>query len=150
MSKLPPQFNLAMAITGLTLSLAIASRDFVIAQTTSQSSSDADYSFRVSQDWYNCQQIGAEYQEILAFETANFYVNICVNGDRYFYSGEAKQGNLASIFLPAYPLANRKDYIAKNGNISYLISTSSSKNILVIRKNGRQIVVEKAVHLSVR
>lgn len=150
MSKLIPQFKLALAITGITLGLTAITTKPMFGETSSQSSSDAYYYFQVSQPGHNCARIGEEYQEVLAFETANFYVNICLMGDRYFYSGEAKQGNLGSIFLPAYPLANEQDYIANNGNISYLISSSASENTLTIRKNGRQIASETAFHLYYR
>ena len=144
MSKLLPPLNLALAITGMTLALATTTSKPIAGETLSRFTTDPEYSFQVSQDWRNCHQIGDRYREVLAFETENFYVNICTRKGRYFYSAEAKSGNLGSIFLPAYPLANQQDYIAMNGNISYLISTSVSEKTLVIRQNGRQIIAEKA------
>ncbi|GAB4541758.1 MAG: hypothetical protein Tsb0014_33910 [Pleurocapsa sp.] len=115
--------------------------------------SKTDYIFLVTPDWHNCQQIGAAYQEVYAFETPNFYVNICQNGDRFFYSGEAKQGNINSMFLPAYPLKNGRGYQADNGNISYLvlvpnptkINSQGTEKLLAVKRNGKTILVESAL-----
>ncbi len=115
--------------------------------------SETDYIFLVTPDWHNCQQIGSAYQEVYAFETPSFYVNICHNGDRFFYSGEAKQGNINSIFLPAYPLKNGRGYQADNGNISYLIlvpnstkiNPQSTEKLLAVERNGQTVLVESAL-----
>jgi hypothetical protein len=122
-----------------------------IAETIT--ASETDYIFLVTPDWHDCQQIGEAYQEVYAFETPNFYVNICQNGDRFFYSGEAKQGNINSMFLPAYPLKNGRGYQANNGNISYLvlvanpnkINTQSTEKLLAVERNGKTILVESAL-----
>ena len=150
MVKLTLASNWIFALTGISLSLVAITARSLPAETLSRATSEAEHSFQVSLDWYSCQQIGKQYQEVSSFETANFYINICSKGDRYFYSGQAKQDYLGSIFLPAYPLANKQSYIAHNGNISYLIAIAASENRLVIRKNGRQIASEKAVNLSCR
>ena len=120
-------------------------------------SSDADYSFTVDFDRYDCQQIDSTYQSVYAFETANFYVNICQKNDAYFYSGEAKHSNLNSIFIPAHPLENGSGFEAKNGNVSYLVilpfsqntidlSTSNrSEAILTIQRNNRLVSIESSL-----
>ena len=150
MSKLPLPSNLALTLTAMTVGLVTITSSPLMAEILSPVAHSADYSFQVSEDWRNCQQIGEQYQEVSSFETANFYVNICSKGDRYFYSGEAKQNNLGSIFLPAYPLSSKQSYVASNGNISYLISITPDENTLAIRKNGRQIAIEKSFNLSCR
>ena len=106
--------------------------------------SGTDYIFLITSDWHNCQQIGAAYQEVHAFETPSFYVNICQNGDRFFYSGEAKQSTINSVFLPAYPLTNGRGYQANNGNVSYLILVPSKG----INANGSQIVDQGATKIN--
>jgi hypothetical protein len=120
---------------------------------------DADYNFLVTSDWYSCQQLGKEYQEVYAFETASFYVNICQKDNVYFYSGEAKQSDQSSIFIPAYPLENQQGFQAVNGNLSYLvllpfeeptnIKSSTSKPaeaILTIKRNGQLVAVEASLN----
>jgi uncharacterized protein (UPF0297 family) len=120
--------------------------------------SGADYLFITTSDWHDCQQIGREYREVYAFETASFYVNICQNGDRYFYSSEAKQEEVSSIFVPAYPLENRRGYRAINGNVSYLVllpfsqkiaerslTDSVSEATLTIERNDRLVLLESSL-----
>lgn len=148
MSKLPLPSTIAFPLTVITVSLVTLTSNLLRAETSPTVAHSADYSFQISQDWRNCQEIGEQYQEVSSFETANFYVNICSKGDRYFYSGEAKEDNRGSIFLPAYPLSYQHGYVASNGNISYLISITPDENTLIVRKNGRQIALEKSFNLS--
>lgn len=130
-------------------------------------SSDADYSFMISSDWHNCQQINSDYQEVYAFETASFYINICQKEDLYFYSGEAKQSDKPedilslrnSIFIPASPLEDHRGFYAENGNVSYVVVLPFSKQtklqsstndpteaILTIKRNGQLVSVESSLH----
>ncbi len=123
-------------------------------------STDADYSFRLTSDWHDCQQIGTAYQEVYAFETDSFYVNICQKGNAYFYSGEAKQSDHSSIFMPAYPLKNGQGFQAENGNLSYLVLLPFNKQndgsqvptrkpteaILTIKRNGHLVSVESSLN----
>ena len=119
----------------------------------------ADYSFLVESDWYSCQQISAEYREVYAFETPSFYVNICQKDKVYFYSGEAKQSNVNSIFIPATPLEHNRGFKADNGNVSYMVilpflKPSSIKDstldpeeaILTIKRNDRLVSVESSLN----
>lgn len=137
------------SMTTVILSLVIESNAFA--------SSDADYSFTIASDWQDCQQIGTDYQAVYAFETASFYVNICQKDDAYFYSGQAKQQDRNSIFIPAYPLENKAGFLAKNGNLSYLVllpfSTQNNFNssepgeaILTIKRNDRLVSVESSLN----
>lgn len=118
----------------------------------------ADYLFITTSDWHNCQEIGREYREVYAFETASFYVNICQHGDRYFYSSEAKQEGVSSIFVPAYPLKNGKGYRGINGNVSYLVllpfsqtianeslTDATSEATLTVERNGRLVLLESSL-----
>lgn len=130
-------------------------------------SSDADYSFVTSSDWHNCQQINSDYQEVYAFETASFYINICQKDELYFYSGEAKQSEQPgsifslrnSIFIPAIPLTNHRGFHAENGNVTYLVllpfaeqnklqSTTNepTEAILTIKRNGQLVSVESSLN----
>lgn len=124
-----------------------------------QATSDADYKFLINSDWHNCQQIGTEYQEVYAFETPSFYVNICQKDNVYFYSGEAKQSDNNSIFMTATPLEHNRGFQAKNGNVSYVVilpfpekqNLESSNNdpeeaILTIKRNDRLVAVESSLN----
>jgi hypothetical protein len=142
--------------------MTIASHDaiglrpgFAIANTIS---SATDHTYLVTPDWHTCQQISKTYQEVYAFETSNFYINICQKGDFYFYSGEAKQSNLNSIFIPAHPLENGTGYQAQNGNVSYVVlvpfapktsqkssNLSPTEAILTIKRNEQLVSVESSL-----
>lgn len=122
-------------------------------------SSDADYSFVMTSDWHDCQQIDPDYQAVYAFETASFYVNICQKGENYFYSGEAKQSDNNSIFITAHPLENGSGFQAQNGNLSYLVLVPFGKHnnrpnntfepaeaVLTIKRNDRLVSVESSLN----
>ena len=124
-----------------------------------RASSDADYSFLIDSDWHSCQQINPDYQEVYAFETNSFYVNICQKDDLYFYSGEAKQRDANSIFIPAIPLADNRGFQAINGNLSYVVilpfktqidaklsPSNPNEAILTIKRNGRLVEVESSLN----
>lgn len=126
---------------------------------TNVQASDADYSFLIDSDWHNCQEISPDYQEVYAFETTSFYVNICQKGDVYFYSGEAKQSDRSSIFIPAHPLDDHRGFQANNGNVSYVVvlpfyqqtelqssSTEPTEAILTIRRNKKLVSVESSLN----
>ncbi len=129
-----------------------------IANADNSQASGADYLFMTTSDWHDCKQIGTEYRAVYAFETASFYVNICQNGDRYFYSSEAKQEGASSIFIPAHPLENGRGYRAINGNVSYLVllpftqkianeslTNSTSEATLTIERNDRLVLLESSL-----
>lgn len=146
MSKSLPRFNKAIAVSLITFSLSAVAIDFTRADTVSASS--ADYSFLVTADWRNCNQMGIDYAEVYAFETPSYYINICRQGDRFFYSGEAKQGYINFIFLPAYLLEDGHTYRADNGNLSYFIAMTSSGGMVSVEQNGHQIALERSLSLS--
>ena len=139
-----------------TVAGAIATIVYQSAIVEVLASSDTDYNFAISSE-RNCQQMGAEYQEVYAFETTDFYVNICQKGEVYFYFGEAKQSNRNSIFIPADALNNNRRFQAENGNISYTVVLPFSDRsnvefgkpeeaILTIERNGRLLSVESSLN----
>lgn len=143
---------ITLAVLGSTIILG----DKAIANNPRASS--ADYLFMVTSDWHNCQELGAEYLEVYAFETASFYVNICQKGDRYFFSSEAKPENGGSIFIPAYPVEDGRGYQANNGNTSYLVLLPFvhkigneamvklvSEATLTIERNNRLVLLESSL-----
>jgi ribosomal protein L31 len=124
-----------------------------------QASSDADYNFLINSDWHNCQQISTDYQEVYAFETPSFHINICQKDHAYFYSGEAKQSNTSSMFIPATPLKHGHGFQAKNGNVAYVVilpfpeaknlepsAFAPEKAILKIKRNDELVTVESSLH----
>lgn len=123
------------------LGMVIIPTDSVLADT-----SGADYIFLLDRDRQSCQQIGEGYREVRAFETNNFYINICQRNNNYYYLGEAKTGSIDTIFIPANALAPGEMYRANNGNVAYLVTIFPNEAILTIERNGAQIVKENSLH----
>lgn len=128
-----------LAIAGVSTLATIVSGDLASADTFS-----SDYIFLLERDRH-CQQIEPAYQEVKAFETANFYVNICQKDNNYYYLGEAKTGKIDTIFIPAYSLASGTMYRANNGNVTYLVNILPKSAILTIQRNGMQIARETSL-----
>ena len=148
-----------MKITVLTTALITILINGTAIEVT-HASTDADYSFILTSDWHDCQRLGIKYQEVYAFETDSFYVNICQKDNVYFYSGESKQSDSSSIFIPADPLEDNRGFIAVNGNVSYLVllpfgqennyvDTTDPKlaeAILTIKRNDQLVSVESSLN----
>jgi len=148
--------NAKFTVISTTTVITIAN---VFTHSAAIASSDADYSFSIASDWHDCQQISTAYQAVYAFETASFYVNICQKDNSYFYSGEAKQSNRSSIFIPAHPIENGRGFKAENGNVSYVVvlpfgkqdalnpsDSEPSEAILTIKRNSRLVSVESSLN----
>lgn len=127
------------AIASIPVITLVTTGNLVLADTYS-----ADYIFLLERD-RNCQQIESAYREVKAFETANFYVNICQKDNNYYYLGEAKTGTLNTVFIPAHSLASGVMYRANNGNVSYTIDILPDGATLTIERNGTQIVRESSL-----
>lgn len=125
--------------------IAIALLIMIAPKVAKAETTTTDYIFLVNSDRQNCQQIGDRYQQINAFETTNFYVNICQKEDKYYYLGEAKTGAIGTIFLPAEALTPGKMYRADNGNVSYFVAISPEGAILTVERNGAPVVVETQI-----
>ena len=127
-----------LAIATIPVITVITLGNLALADTYS-----ADYIFLLEGDRH-CQQIEPAYREVKAFETANFYVNICQKDDNYYYLGEAKTGTINTVFIPAYSLSGAM-YQANNGNVSYIINILPDGATLTIERNGTQIVRESSL-----
>ena len=127
-----------LAIASIPIITVITSGNLVSADT------NTDYIFLLERD-RNCQQIESAFQEVKAFETANFYVNICQKDRNYYYLGEAKTGNLNTIFIPANSLASGEMYRANNGNVTYIVNILPNGATLTIERNGTQIAIESSL-----
>lgn len=128
----------------LTIAIAIGATIIPAGLATADTSS-VDYIFLIDSNRQNCQQIGEEYREIKAFETENFYVNICQKADNYYYLGEAKTGAISTIFVPANALNPGEMYRANNGNVSYIVNILPSRSVLIVERNGAEVERETSL-----
>lgn len=144
LAMLPRHDTLAIAkwrgtIASIPIITIVTSGNLVLADTYS-----ADYMFLLERD-RNCQQIESAYREVKAFETANFYVNICQKDNNFYYLGEAKTGTINTVFIPAHSLASGAIYRANNGNVNYIINILPDGATLTIKRNGTEIVRESSL-----
>jgi len=128
------------------LAIAILTK-VLIAHSALADTSSVDYIFLLNNEQPTCQQIGKNYLEVRAFETENFYINVCRKDNQYYYLGEGKTGKRNTIFLPANSLSIGdlslgEMYRAHNGNVAYIVSILPHQAVLTIERNGEQIAVE--------
>ena len=123
------------------LAIAILTK-VLVAHSALADTSSVDYIFLLNNEQPTCQQIGKNYLEVRAFETENFYINVCRKDDQYYYLGEDKTGKRNTIFLPANSLSLGEMYRAHNGNVAYIVSILPNQAVLTIERNGEQIAIE--------
>ena len=123
------------------LAIAILTK-VLVAHSALADTSSVDYIFLLNNEQPTCQQIGKNYLEVRAFETENFYINVCRKDDQYYYLGEGKTGKRNTIFLPANSLSLGEMYRAHNGNVAYIVSILPNQAVLTIERNGEQIAIE--------
>ena len=139
-----------------TIVLGVLNLAIFLSAIASATASDADYSFAVDSDWHRCSSLGLNYEEVYAFETASFYVNVCQKEGDYFYLGETKYSDRNSIFLPTVPLHNNRGFQAINGNVAYIVIlpsldkkttlTKPAEAILTIQRNGKLVEIESSLN----
>lgn len=81
--------------------------------------------------------IPIDCQEGFGAETTNYYVNICVNKNGYFYVGRAKNG-LGRIVLPLSYIRNGL-YVARNGQYTYTLN-ENKRQLIITLPNGRRSI----------
>lgn len=86
---------------------------------------------RIAQYWDTCGQMG--WSEVESFETEEFYVNICSDGDALYFVGEPKVGT-DIIDLPVVE-RTETGYVAENDNSRYVLD----RQRLVIRQGDNPI-----------
>lgn len=91
---------------------------------------------RIAQYWDTCGQMG--WSEVEAFETEEFYVNICSDGDALYFVGEPKEGT-EIIDLPVVE-RTETGYVAENEDFRYVLD----RQRLVIRQGDNPIEGDRA------
>lgn len=93
-------------------------------------------------DWRICQQMGQGYQEVYAFETQNFYINICHLNGSFFYHRQSKINPRDTIFLPATIVFGGDYYQATDGKTVYLVGMNADGYYSSVMQNNNEIVFE--------
>lgn len=105
----------------------------------------------LAQEWRACQQLGSEYREVIAFETPNYYINICLRGNQYFYAAEQKNNPSDRLVLTAQRLSRAKYQVSSADTVyavtNYLQVPNASRGgfELVVTQNGRVVQQENSI-----
>ncbi|PSB19721.1 hypothetical protein C7B65_10535 [Phormidesmis priestleyi ULC007] len=106
------------------------------AVTTSPTATEAD--LRV------CTTLSPENRRLVAFETANYLVNVCQKGTqgRIFYLGRQKGKPNSRVQVTA--TSTQRGYRAIDGNTTYVVETQSGGKLIVLQ-NGQKLFQEPAI-----
>lgn len=93
-------------------------------------------------DWRVCQQLGDSFEEIYAFETQNSYINICGQGQEFYYYRQSKFDPEEAILLPAERVFGGNIYQAEDGKITYFAGLNSDGYYSSVMHNNNEIIFE--------
>lgn len=127
-------------ITTVFLSLAGLSRRAAIADQFSQWQQRSP--LLLAQSWRVCQQLGNYFQEVYAFETQNYYINICRQGQEFYYHRQSKSAPDQAILLPATRVFGGNIYQAVDGKITYFAGLNSDGYYSSVMHNDNEIIFE--------
>ena len=91
-----------------------------------------------------CTTLNAENRRLVAFETANYLVNVCQKGTqgRIFYLGQQKGKSNGTEQITA--AATQQGYRASNGSTTYVVDTRSGGKLIVLQ-DGQLLLQEPAI-----
>lgn len=102
----------------------------------------------LAQNFNLCQQIKKEYQEVHAFETQNFYINVCRHKQRYYYHRQSKHNPNHSLLLPANTILNGNMFRAIDRGKTYIVGTSAEGYYSSVMHENNEIILEPALEQS--
>jgi hypothetical protein len=91
---------------------------------------------------YSCQALGSDYQNVISFETPNYYVNICRQGNREYHYSVPKHSPENSVVIPIQNV-NSNMYEATLEDRLYIVFKSETGGEFYIWQDNRQILFEK-------
>ena len=96
------------------------------------------------EDLRACTTLNAENRRLVAFETANYLVNVCQKGTqgRIFYLGQQKGKLNSKVQVTA--ASTQRGYQAINGSTTYVVDTQSGVKLIVLQ-NGQLLFQEPAI-----
>ncbi len=91
-----------------------------------------------------CTTMSAKNRRLVAFETANYLVNVCQKGNqgRIFYLGRQKGKPNSDVQVTA--TSTKRGYRAIDGSTTYVVDTQSGGKLIVLQ-NGQRLFQEPAI-----
>lgn len=94
-----------------------------------------------------CQNINSEYQEVYAFETQNYYINICQSANSFFYYRQSKYNMSSTLLIPAQAVFGGKVFQAIDGKVTYFVGVDDNGYYSSVMQNNNEIVLEPELQL---
>lgn len=141
--------NLAIKIAwvvGVVLSLVQMSKQVADACRVAEQESGSQ--LLIAQNLSFCQQLKQDYQEVHAFETQNFYINVCRYKQKYYYHRQSKHNPNYSLLLPANTILNGNIFRASDGGKTYIVGTSPEGYYSSVMQENNEIILEPELKTS--
>lgn len=141
--------NLGIRITwivGVVLSLVQMSKQ--VADACQIVNSGNKSQFLLAQNLSFCQQLRKDYQEVHAFETQNFYINVCRHKQKYYYHRKSKQNPNHSLLLPANTILNGIMFRAIDRGKTYLVGANADGYYSSVMHKNNEIIFEPELKKS--
>ena len=104
------------------------------------------YFFTIAQnDRVTCQKLPEKYKEIYAFETQNFYINICRINGNFFYYRQSKADSNDRVLIPARPVFGGDVFQAIRGKTTYFVGLEDRGYYSSVMYNNNEIVFEPEI-----
>ena len=134
-------------IDGIARALHHAPKTFFLTTSNSNFTSSSIYAQAqvYAQAQGTCQQLGQDYEEVYAFLTHNFYINICRQGDSFYYYRQSKSNPEQSIVLKATAVRGGKVFKAVKGKMTYFVGVNANGYYSSVMQPNNEIVVEPEV-----
>lgn len=130
-------------IAGAILSFTGISKQMVDACQTGSNENKSQLLLVQNLDF--CQQLKPDYQAVHAFETQNFYINVCSHQQKYYYHRKSKQNPDHSILLPANSILNGNIFQAIDRGKTYIVGTNAEGYYSSVMHKNNEIIFEPAL-----
>lgn len=128
--------------------LSLAGMSKQVADACQNISNNNNLQLLLAQNISFCQQLAKGYQEVHAFETQNFYINVCSHKQKYYYHRKSKQNPDHSILLPANSILNGNMFQAIDRGKTYIVGTGDEGYYSSVMHENDEIIFEPALEQS--
>lgn len=102
----------------------------------------------VEQTPSNCQSIDTKYQEFYSFETQNYKISICLQGEEWFYYRESKSNPDSALLLPAKIVFGGDVFQAVDRQVTYFVGTNSDGYYSSVMYGNNEMIFEPELSTS--
>ena len=100
---------------------------------------------QLSKEELTCQKIDATYQDIYSFEIESYYINICQQGNSFYYHRQSKLDPTNATLIPAMAVFGGSVFQATKGKTVYFVGKDGDRYYSSVMLNNNEIVLEPAL-----